>query len=300
MSLYGYFQEAEMSDLKSHNPPSNELQDQNLNRAKQYWRQLLGGFTAPTVLGVDQAPPTRVGHQESSFNSEKVTLSQAATSALSRWARQQQLTVNAVVLGAWALILSRYSGSEDVVFGMTVSGRSAGQPGIESMAGRFVNTLPVRVRVSPTHSVVPWLTELQEQQVTQREYEHTPLYEIQKWSEVPPESPLFNTLLAFENIPLENGGNSMAGTTGSNAQRVTGSRGGETNYPLTAVVILGRTLQMRLSYDTEHYREESIARMVGHFQQVLTGMIGGGRANTPGSDSAIDGRGARENAGRLE
>jgi amino acid adenylation domain-containing protein/non-ribosomal peptide synthase protein (TIGR01720 family) len=251
------------------------LQDQDLNRAEQYWCRLLSGFTAPTVLGVDQAPPTRVGHQESSYDSEKVTLSEAATSALSRWARQQQLTVNTVVQGAWALLLSRYSGSEDVVFGTTVAGRSAGLPGIDSMVGLFINTLPARVKVSPGHCVVPWLTALQEQQVTLREYEYTPLYEIQKWSEVPAGEPLFNTLLVFENIPQESGGNLMAGTTGLNVQRVAGSRGGETNYPLTVVVVPGRTLQVRFTYDTEHYTAEAITRMVGHFQRVLTGMIRG-------------------------
>ena len=251
------------------------LQDQDLNRAEQYWRHLLRGFTAPTVLGVDQAPSARVEHQESEYDSEEVVLSEAATTALTRWARQQQLTVNTVVQGALAVLLSRYSGSEDVVFGATVSGRSAALPGIETMVGLFINTLPVRVHVSPSHSVVRWLTELQEQQVIQREYEYTPLFEIQKWSEVPAGGPLFNTLLVFENIPLENGGDLMAGPVGLNVQRVAGSRDGETNYPLTVVIIPGRTLQVRFTYDTAHYATEPITRMVGHFRQVLAGMVEG-------------------------
>jgi hypothetical protein len=251
------------------------LQDQDLNRAEQYWRHLLRGFTAPTVPGVDQAPSARVEHQESEYDSEEVVLSEAATTALTRWARQQQLTVNTVVQGALAVLLSRYSGSEDVVFGATVSGRSAALPGIETMVGLFINTLPVRVHVSPSHSVVRWLTELQEQQVTQREYEYTPLFEIQKWSEVLSGASLFNTLLVFENIPLESGENLMAEAAGPNVQRVTGSQGGVTNYPLTVVVVPERTLQVRFTYDTEHYTAEAIARMAGHFEQVLAGMIGG-------------------------
>ena len=78
------------------------------------------------------------------------------------------------------------------------------------------------------------------QQVTLREYEYTPLYEIQKWSEVPAGEPLFNTLLVFENIPLESGGRLMAGTAGLNVQRVAGSHSGETNYPLTVGLVPGR------------------------------------------------------------
>ena len=133
------------------------LQDQDLNRAEQYWRDLLRGFAEPTVLGVDLAPTARVEHQESEYGSEEVILSEAATTALSRWVRQQKLTENTVVQGALAVLLSRYSGADDVVFGTTVSGRSAGLPGIESMVGLFINTLPMRVRVSSDQSVVGWL-----------------------------------------------------------------------------------------------------------------------------------------------
>ena len=178
------------------------LQHQDLNRAEQFWRQFLSGFTAPTVLGVDQAPVKRAEHQEERYDFTEATLSEADTMKLSQWARQQKLTVNTVVQGAWSLLLSCYSATEDVVFGATVSGRSAGLPGIESMVGLFINSLPVRVHVSPRRSLVEWLRELQGQQVTLREYEHTPLFEIQKWSEVPAREPLFNTLLVFENNPL--------------------------------------------------------------------------------------------------
>lgn len=251
------------------------LQDQDLNRAEQYWRHLLRGFTEPTVLGMDQAPSTRVGHQEGRYDSEELTLPEAATTALSRWARQQQLTVNTVVQGALAVLLSRYSGSEDVVFGTTVSGRSAGLPGIETMVGLFINTLPVRVQVSPGCSLAEWLRELQEQQMSLREYEYAPIFEIQKWSEVPPGAPLFNTLLLFENIPRDSNENLMARAAGLDVQRVAGRRDGETNYSLTVMVVPGRTLQLRFTYSTEHYTADVITRMVGHFQQVLAGMVEG-------------------------
>jgi NRPS condensation-like uncharacterized protein len=156
------------------------LKDQDLNRAEQFWRQFLRGFTAPTVLGVDQTPVKRVEHQEERYDSKQVTLSEADTMRLSQWGRQQKLTVNTVVQGAWSLLLSRYSATEDVVFGATVSGRSAGLSGIQSMVGLFINTLPVRVHVFPGRSLVEWLRELQGQQVTLREYEYTPLFEIKK------------------------------------------------------------------------------------------------------------------------
>jgi non-ribosomal peptide synthetase component F len=80
---------------------------------------------------------------------QRISLSATATVALQSLARQHQLTLNAVVQGAWALLLSRYSGEEDVVFGVATSGRPAELAGVESMVGLFLNALPLRVQVLP-------------------------------------------------------------------------------------------------------------------------------------------------------
>jgi non-ribosomal peptide synthetase component F len=53
------------------------------------------------------------------------------------------------------------------------------------MVGLFINTLPVRVRVPGEVSLLPWLQQLQEQQVEREQYAYSPLVAIQGWSEVP-------------------------------------------------------------------------------------------------------------------
>ena len=85
----------------------------------------------------------------------KSRVPRSTTDALRQFARRNQLTLNTIVQGAWALLLSRYSGEDDVVFGATVSGRPAELPGIESMVGLFINTLPVRVSVPPDAALCP-------------------------------------------------------------------------------------------------------------------------------------------------
>ena len=141
---------------------------------------------------------------------------------MNRLAREQKVTLNTLVQGAWAVVLSRYSGMEDVVFGTTSSGRSIGLKGMEAMVGLFINTLPVRVHVDPTQSVVAWLKEMQAQQVAMREYEYTPIFEIQKWSEVSGGVPLFNTLTVFENAP--GAGSATGGTEGLTVKRIPGGK----------------------------------------------------------------------------
>ena len=67
---------------------------------------------------------------------------ESITGALQQLAREQQLTMNTLVQGAWVLLLSGYSDETDVAFGTVVSGRPASLTGIENMMGLFINTRP--------------------------------------------------------------------------------------------------------------------------------------------------------------
>ena len=148
------------------------LKRQNMEQAEAFWRTTLAGFTAPTDLVVDR-PLEGVADQKERYDEQEVWLSRETTAALRSLAQQHHLTLNTLVQGAWALLLSRYSGEEDVVFGATVSGRPTDLPESEFMIGLFINTLPVRVRVPPEALVVDWLKGLQGQLVDMRQYEYS-------------------------------------------------------------------------------------------------------------------------------
>ena len=129
------------------------LQRQDLTEAKCFWREHLKGVSAPTPLGVDTASGRRDGPD--AHDALHFQLSQSTTRSLKELAGRHQLTLNTIVQGAWALLLSRYSGSSDVMFGCVVSGRPADIAGVEAMVGLFINTLPVRVRVPPQAPLFP-------------------------------------------------------------------------------------------------------------------------------------------------
>src|SRR5262249_8358256 len=130
-------------------------------------------------------------------------LNPSATAALKALARRHQVTLSTIVQAAWALVLGRYSGEQEVTFGVTASGRPADLPGVETMVGLFVNSLPLRVRISSDRPLHEWLKELQARQAERRPFEHAPLTQVRKWSSVPPGRALFESLLAFENYPVE-------------------------------------------------------------------------------------------------
>ncbi len=231
--------------------------------AEAYWREALRGLEAPTPLGIDRR---RAAEAESGYGTRTLTLSPAALEAFTR---RHHLTVNTLVQGAWALLLGRYSGQRDVAFGVTVSGRSAELTGVEEMVGLFINTLPLRVRLAPEADVVAWLKGLLEQNTELRRYEHTPLVEIQGWSEIPRGQPLFESLLVFENYPVDQAVAEYAGGLGVREVECIE----QTNYPLTLVASLRGELMLRLEYDRSRFEEEAIARLMGHLQVLLDGIV---------------------------
>ncbi len=235
------------------------LRRQDTARANSFWRAYLEGFQALTPLAVDHAPadPSR----EADIRRVRVALSES--DRLRVFARRRQLTLSTMVQGAWALLLSRYSRETDVVYGATVAGRPASFAGIESMIGLFINTLPVRVRLQPETPVVTWLKAIQAEQVLSREYEHSPLVELQALSAVPRGVPLFETLLVFENYPLDVRGFAQS----VNVDDIWWFD--QTNYPLTLVVTPEPELSLEIFYDAHRFTAEVVQRMLGHLQHVL-------------------------------
>ena len=241
-------------------------QDQGL--AEHYWRKTLSGFHAPTKLQVGLSS----GHEVPEgvrYHEDEAVLEEDETIALQKYAKQNRLTVNTLVQGAWAMLLGHYSGMNDVVFGATVSGRPAELPGVETMVGLFINTLPVRVTLPSNISLIHWLQELQEHQAAQRQFEYAPLVLIHGWSEVPRDLPLFETIVVFENYPIsdtlrEMGGNLSVSNVGSVEM---------TNYPLTLVAGVGDKLLLRILSDCSCFEPPMVRQMLTHLSTLLRSFV---------------------------
>ncbi|PYQ55777.1 MAG: non-ribosomal peptide synthetase, partial [Acidobacteria bacterium] len=172
--------------------------------ALERWRRMLEGFTAPTPVSFDLPGALGRAHggRPEDYHERTVELPAPLARALEELAQRLRVTLNTVVQAAWALLLSQYAQERDVVFGAVVSGRPAELPGVESMVGLFINTVPVRVGIPEGEPASAWLERLQASQLELRQHEWTPLAEIQKLVDLPPGEPLFASLLVFENYPF--------------------------------------------------------------------------------------------------
>ena len=262
-NAYRNNQEAELEKPRPYKDYIAWLRKQDPAATEGFWRETLKGFSVPTALVVE-----RPGDGEAGYSEIGVRLSEPVTARLNALARQSELTLNLVVQGAWAILLSRYSGEQDVLFGATASGRPVDLSGVESMVGLFINTLPARVRIASEDRVIPWLKKLQEEQLDVRQHEYTPLVEVQGWSEIPRGQSLFESLFIFENYPVSAVVREPAG--GLQVEDVKVSE--NTNYPLIAVSAPGPELLVKIGYDHKRFDEATIERMLGHFQNVLEGI----------------------------
>ena len=228
------------------------LAAQDRTAAEHHWRDVLAGFAAPTPLPYDRRPAE--AHRAESAEAVLAELSPAESVLLHERAKAAALTVNTVVQGAWALLLSRHSGEADVLFGTTVSGRPAELPGVEAMIGMFINTVPTRVEVRNDEPVLAWLRAIQAAQAEARRFDFLALSEVRSFSDVPAGAALFDSVVVFENYPIED-----SGQDGVQVRDV-GSLD-TTSYPLNLTASLHDRLGLELSYDPRLFDEGTARRL---------------------------------------
>ncbi|OUR88831.1 hypothetical protein A9Q81_23000 [Gammaproteobacteria bacterium 42_54_T18] len=234
--------------------------------AEAYWREYLAGFSAPNAFPQMKTIPLQES-THATWKESLVVLDEDTLQNLNKIAHDHHLTLNTIVQGAWALLLSRYSREHDVVFGTTVSGRPAELRDVEQTVGIFINTLPLRAKIDADQPFSAWLKGLQQQQVEMRRYEHVPLVDVQSVSEVSSKQALFDSIVVFENYPMDQ---SFFDYLPIKLTEVTLVE--HANYPLTLIVIPGDKLTFKMSYNDSLFDEADVKRMLGHLIVMLQGV----------------------------
>jgi len=265
LALYEAFHEARDADLEPRRPYRDYirwLRTQDLAKAEAFWRDRLKGFATPTPLGTPRVASSSGAGDFTEV--QKLQLPAELSDTLQATARQRRLTGSTLVQGAWALMLANLSGQSEVVFGTVVSGRSIDLPGSESMIGPFLNTLPMRVQISPKEPVWLWLTKIQQQQLELREFEYSPL-EVQRWSEVSRNQPLFESAVNYANYYVD------AALRRKN-QSIEVRNPNFVERMHNAVVLEaepGPPLTLSLLYDNRRFNIETIVAMLAELESTL-------------------------------
>ncbi|WP_166904688.1 non-ribosomal peptide synthetase [Mycobacterium sp. DL440] len=235
------------------------LAERDHHAAHAAWREVLAGFDTPILVG----PPQKLRFGERCVDSYRVPAK--TTRALTKLARSHHTTVNVVLQGAWALLLSSLTGQSDVAFGTVVSGRPAEVDGADSMVGLLINTVPVRATFTPDMTTADLLDQLQNAHNETLEHQHVALSDIHR---ITGQDRLFDTVFVYENYPTESGTQ-----PGGDGLAITGfSSRDYYHYPISVQAGPGRELELRVQYDTDVFDAETIEALMERFNKVLVEM----------------------------
>jgi len=242
------------------------LRERDAAADEAYWTGVFEGLEAPAPMRPIRSAP-RDPRAEPHFGARELRLSPAADAALRALKRDRGVFVNTVVQGAWALLLGRYTGSTEAVFGTVRHGRATGLEGAEGMVGLLINTVAMRVPLPPEARVVDWLAEVAARNAALGPHQHAALPDLQRWSGLPQGAPLFDTLVNYQPLPFEA---AFRGTEGRSV-----SLREHPGYPLALGVDAEEPLRACIHYDTDLFDAAAVDRMLGHFARLLEAMAAG-------------------------
>jgi len=247
------------------------IQNQDKKKQEHYWNGYLKGFDTKTALPVKG----RGDNGKGEIKKYNYKFSRDFTAEIRGFIKEQEITLASVLYSAWGLLLQKYNNSSDVVFGTTVSGRSAKVKEVENIVGLFINTLPMRVNTNSYSqtdgkvvSLLHLLHDTNQSVQVREEYESTPLVDIKKYSELEGQDNLFDSIVVIENYPLLQ---AMANNNGFSIQSY--SMYYQTNYDLTAAIGTFDDIDITLTYDSIMFDDAVMERAVGHFEMVLKGIL---------------------------
>jgi hypothetical protein len=233
-----------------------------------YWKNYLQGYEHPAVL-----PKSSGAMGEAVQETLALEIGPQTVEGLKQFASANQVTVNTVVQTVWALVLGRFSGTDDVVFGATVSGRPAEVQDIETMAGLFINTVPVRIGMPPEKTLARLVRDVQADAVRSRSHHYSSLADIQ--AATPLKQNLLDHVMVFENYPLaeELIGLEQKYPLGFSIKDVKVFE--DTSYDLLIVVEPGRKLRVELKYNAAAFSADLMERIRDTFEAVIGSVAGG-------------------------
>jgi len=242
------------------------LQGDLLDRQLAYWKNRLAGAPAVLELPTDYPRPAVQSHRGAWH---EFAVDHALMQALQVLSRQEGVTLFMTLLAVWQILLSRYSGQDDVVIGIPIAGRVRTE--LEALIGFFVNTLVMRTDLSGNPTFREMLSRVRE--VALGAYAHQDLPFEKLVQELQPErnlshSPLFQVMFALQNTPEQE----------ADLARLT-------VHPQAVTSVVAKSdlslsiherpdgLRGTLEYRTDLFEAATIARLARHFQVLLLGVV---------------------------
>ncbi|MDM8548428.1 amino acid adenylation domain-containing protein [Desulfobacterales bacterium HSG2] len=266
--IYNALKKGETPDLPRPVPYKNYVMwfnYQDISKAKDYWENYLKDYSQSATLRQSNEQNRTKGY----YNKElSFKLDEALSARLNRLASGCQTTLNTAIQVLWGILLGRYNDTDDVVFGIVVSGRPAEVKGIDRIVGLLINTVPLRIRMNPDEIIGDLLKRTQKEALNGTKYHHYSLADIQAGTSL--KNRLTDHILAFENYPFEEEVNDEISKISEGIDSVRMFE--QLHYDLNVIVIPGTRIHFLFSYNGNVYTEEYLERIGEHIIKIVSGM----------------------------
>lgn len=246
----------------------NWLKKKDKEEALDYWKKRLDDFEEATFLPKWNRKTEMEGYQNETFT---FVWDEELVRAIQEAANHYQVTEPNFFQAIWGALLSRYSNTNDVVFGTVVSGRPSAISGIENMVGLFINTIPVRIQFDTNATFADLFRDVQRKALEAEPYDYVPLYEIQ--NRTPLNQELISHLLAFENFPLDQelNGEHFEERLGFSVEEAGNYE--QTNYDFNLIVFPGEQWTIKVMFDGAVYDKKSIEKTADHLTNLAKAAV---------------------------
>jgi fengycin family lipopeptide synthetase D len=184
--------------------------------------------------------------------------------------KRNKVSLASLLYAAWGLLLQRYHDREDVLFDITISGRSAKIKGIEHMVGLFINTLPLRINTHPHEKIINVLYRINNTLKRWEEFKNTSPAFIKECLEGYRSSVPFDSVVVLENYPL----NIKSLEENSGFSFPCYSSFGINNYDLTIIITIFDHIEVNVTYNQRLLAENVIEKISFHFEHMVKRIIG--------------------------
>ncbi|ASZ12703.1 non-ribosomal peptide synthetase [Chitinophaga sp. MD30] len=238
------------------------LSTQSRKAALHHWTGYLAHYTQRTSI-------QRLKKQQATYlvHEQQHIIPATIYDGLKTLAQQQQVTVNNIIQAAWGLLLQRHNNTNDVVYGAVRSNRPTSIPQIDTIAGIFINTLPVRIQTTPDTLFSELVQSVQTDALSADQYAYLPLADIQQCSEI--RQDLIDHILVFENYPVDQGLLHQHSTAGQQLKIREAVFNEQTHYDLNVIIVPQQDLRIRFNYNQAAYDDMQIAYLAAGLATIL-------------------------------
>ncbi len=243
------------------------IKNQDCKQHEAYWKKYLNNVTAQPFLPVKCT--RRKEQKVNEIIQHKCSFTEDLTNEVEKFVKEQSTTLATVLYSAWGILLQRYNNMNDVMFGTTVSGRTADIDYIEDVVGLFINTLPLRIKTDTNNTVLDLLDDVNQSINGRKKFESTSLVDIKKYSEINTRENLFDSIVVLENYPIDK----ILKDENNVLSILSHSIFEATNFDLTVSITTIDKIEITFIYNNLLFNDETIKRIAQHFEIVITKMI---------------------------